>query len=304
LGESLMAKAVAYMSKKQYESAVPYLEKALEYYPNSAAVIAFLSDFYALFNLNTSKYLQYALKGVKLDVASQDSTTASLTYLRLGNALIQNGFVDESLKYIDKSLDYNPKNPYSKYVKAFILFAETGDAKHTRELLLTEFNKDTTRIDILQDIGKVSYYMKDYKAAYQYYKRFLAFRESHQLDIYKHENLTIAFVLAEVGQITKSDQLIKSYKEFIDADKSIYHDLGLSAYYTFKGDQAKAVEHMKLFSKEDNVQYWIILFLESDPLMSRIKENPEFQKAFNEAKSRFWKMHNGLKTILVEEGLL
>lgn len=304
LGESLMAKALAYVARKEYESAVPYLEKALEYNPNSAEVIGFLSDFYSIYFPNTGKYLEYALKGVQLDIASMDSSTASYTYLRLGNALIQNGFVEESLKYIDKSLDYNPANPFSRYVRAFILFAKTKDGKATRDLLIAEFNKDTTRFDILQDIGKVSYYIKDYAGAYQYYKRFLAFRESRQMDVYRHENLTIACVLAEVGLQEKSEELVKDYKAFIDADKSIYHDLGLAAYYAYIGDQVKAVEHMKLFSKEDNVQYWIILFMEEDPSLQPIMKNPEFQKYLKETKERFWKMHNALKITLEDKGLL
>src|SRR4051812_44608623 len=128
LAESLVAKAMTYMANKQYESAVPYLEKALEYNPNSVSIIGFLSDFYAIYVPNTGKYLEYALRGVQLDVASMDSTTASYTYLRLGNALIQNGFIDESLKYIDKSLEYNPANPFSRYVRAFVLFAKTNNA--------------------------------------------------------------------------------------------------------------------------------------------------------------------------------
>ncbi len=37
--ENLMAKAMFYMHKKEYEQAVPYLEKALEYNPNSTVVI-------------------------------------------------------------------------------------------------------------------------------------------------------------------------------------------------------------------------------------------------------------------------
>jgi TolB-like protein/AraC-like DNA-binding protein/Tfp pilus assembly protein PilF len=304
LGESLVAKALAYMAKKEYEAAVPYLEKALEYNPNSASVIGFLSDFYSIYFPNTGKYLEYALKGVQLDIASMDSMTASYTYLRLGNALIQNGFVEESLRYIDKSLEYNPANPFSRYVRAFILFAKTKDGKATRDLLITEFNKDTTRFDILQDIGKVSYYMKDYKGAYHYYKRFLAFRESRQMDIYRHENLTIAHVLAEVGLQEKSAELVKDYKTFIDADKSMYHDLGLAAYYTYMGDQAKAVEYMKLFSKEDNVQYWIILFMEEDPSLQPIMKNPEFQKYLKETKARFWKRHETLKTTLIDQGLI
>lgn len=304
LGESLVAKAMAYMTRKDYEAAVPYLEKALEYNPNSASVVAFLTDFYAMYLLNTGKYLQYALKGIQLNIASLDSVTASYTYLRLGNALIQNGFVDESLKYIDRSLDYNPNNPFSKYVRAFVLMAKTGDAKQTRDLLIAELSKDSTRFDILQDIGKVSYYMRDYKGAYQYYKRFLRIRESRKLDIYHHENLTIAYVLRQNGFPKEADALVKDYKAFLDADKSIYRELGLSAYYNYLGDVPKAVEYMKLFSKQDNVQYWIILFLEKDPMLQEIIKNAEFKKYFDEAKARFWKEHDALKATLNEHGLL
>ncbi|MBS1681654.1 MAG: helix-turn-helix domain-containing protein [Bacteroidetes bacterium] len=304
LGESLLSKAMALMAKKEYEAAVPYLEKALEYNPNSALVIGFLADFYSIYMPNTGKYLQYALKGFQLDIASLDSMTASYTCLRLGNALIQNGFVEESLKYIDKSLGYYQNNPFSRYIRAFILFAKTRDAKQTRELLLTEFRKDTTRFDILQDIGKVSYFMKDYEGAGRYYKRFLLIRESQKLDVYRHENLTIGFVMDKIGEKKKSKDLIENYKEFAEADKSIYRNLILSGYYIYMGDRKKAVEHMKLFSNVDNVQYWIILFLEDDPLMESIKDDPEFKQYFNDAKSRFWKSHETLKTILEGKGLL
>jgi hypothetical protein len=170
--------------------------------------------------------------------------------------------------------------------------------------LIAEFKKDTTRFDILQDIGKMSYYMRDYKGAYQYYKKFLAMRESRQMDIYRHENLTIGFVLAQVGDNEKAQTLIEDYRQYVEADKSIYHDLGLSAYYSYRGDQKRAVEHMKLFSKEDNVQFWIIAFLEADPMMESIKNNPEFKKYFEETKSRFWKKHDALKAILNSKGLL
>ncbi len=304
LGSSLVAKALAYMIKKEYESAVPYLEKALEYNPNSAEVIGFLSDFYSIYNPNTGKYLSYALKGVQLDIASLDSTTASYTYLRLGNALIQNGFVEESVVYIEKALAYNPANPFAKYVSAFISFAQNKDAKKTRDLLLIEFAKDTTRFDILQDIGKVSYYMKDYEGAYQYYKRFLQIRESRQMDIYRHENLTIAYVLAQQGFKEKSEELVRDYKLFIDQDKSLYKNLGLAAYYTYIGKQKEAVAHMKLFAEEDNVQYWIILFLEEDPLMASILDNPDFKRYLKITKSKFWKAHKELREELDEQGLL
>lgn len=304
LGESLVAKAVSYLSRKEYDQAVPFLEKALEYNPNSSAIIGLLSDFYAIYSLNTGKYLEYALKGIQLDMAAMDSVTASYTYLRLGNALVQNGFVDESLQYVDRSIAFNPNNPFSHYVRAFILFAKTRDAKQTRDLLLTEFNKDTTRFDILQDIGKVSYYMRDYEGAYRYYKRFLAMRKARQMDVYRHENMTIGLVLKEVGLREEGEELIRDYKAYIDTDKSVYKHLGLSAYYVYTGDQAKAVEHMKLFSKEENVQYWIFAFIDDDPMMESIIKNPEFKKYLDESKAKFWKGHDALKETLEEKGLL
>jgi tetratricopeptide (TPR) repeat protein len=132
LTESLMAKALAYIQAKEYNEAVPYLEKALEYSPNSPEVIGFLSDFYLYHIPNTSRYLEYALMGVRLDVAAQDSVNVSYNYLRLGNALMMTGFIDEALTYVDKSLEYNPKNPFSGYLRAYVVFAKDRDMAKLR----------------------------------------------------------------------------------------------------------------------------------------------------------------------------
>jgi hypothetical protein len=61
---------------------------------------------------------------------------------------------------------------------------------------------------------------------------------------------------------------------------------------------------MKLFAKEESIQYWIILFMESDPLLEPITSNPEFKKYLEECKSRFWKKHDELKLVLEKEGVL
>ncbi len=302
--ECLLAKSMVYMHRKEYEQAVPYLEKALEYNPNSAWVLGFLTDFYANFIPNTAKYLEYALQGVRLNIGSQDSINTSYTYLRLGNALIQTGFVDESLKYIDKSLEYNPKNPFSRYVRAFIIYAKHGNLNTTRELLIEEFNKDTTRIDILQDIGKVSYHMRDYPVAYQYYKKFIAMRKTRQLDIYKHENLTIGTVLLKVGQKEKSEEYVKSFKDWADNDRSVYKHIGLAMYYAYHKNAAKTIEHLKLFSKEDNYHYWVILFFDKDPLLDFMQDLPEFKQVVKDIKTRFTNNHNKIKMMLEEKELL
>ena len=303
LGESLIAKALAYAHKKKYESAVPYLEKALEYNPNSGLVIHFLTEFYSLYVPNPAKYLEYALKGVRLDIVSSDSTTLSFKYFHLSNALIQAGFIDEGIKYVDKSLAYNPQNPFSGYVGVLFRYAKNKDLKLTRALLIKEFEKDTSRVDIVKEVGKVCYVMRDYEGAYKYYKKFIELRDAQQLEIFKEENLSIAFVFSKMGLKEKSEESIKSFKDFADNDLSIYKHLQLAMYYSYRGDAPKAIEHMKLFSKEDNYYYWILL-LSNDPIVDPIKDMPEFKKVMSDLETKFWDNHKKMKGMLEERGLL
>ncbi|MEH6304598.1 helix-turn-helix domain-containing protein [Olivibacter sp. CPCC 100613] len=303
LPESLIAKALFYAHQKDYKAAVPYLEKALEYNPNSILAIHFLSDFYNYSIPNTAKYLEYALLGVKLNAGLQDSTTTSLNYLHLGNALIQTGFVEESLHYIDKSIAYNPENSYATWVKAAILFAKDGNTEQTKQLLLKEFDRDSTQLHILQEIGNVYNYAGDYQAAYRYYQQFIKLRDAQQLDIFKNVDLSIGIVLAKLGFKEESNKFITSFKKFADNDQSIYKHVHQAMYYAYLKDNKKTLDHLKLFTKVDNYQYWILL-LERDPLVKPLKNLPEFKTVMRAIKTKFWDRHKEIKVSLEEKGLL
>ncbi|MBX2899069.1 MAG: helix-turn-helix domain-containing protein [Cyclobacteriaceae bacterium] len=304
LAESLMTKGMYYLIRKEYKEALPYLERALEYNPNSTEVVGLLTDFYYMYLPNTGKYLEYALKGLKLNANSGDSVAISYFHLRLGNALIQSGFVDQALEHIDKSLEYNPENAFSRYVRAFVVYAKEGDLQHTRKLLLNEFQRDTNRYDILQDIGKVSYYLKDYNAAYNYYKRFNRQREEKKLDAFEYENLVIGRVYELAGEKEKAKEFYARYRKYLDRDQTAYRNAGLALYYCQMNDRAKALEHMRLFSQEDNIQYWVILFMDKGPELTETEASPEFKKILQEVARKFWINHEKLKLKLEEQGLL
>lgn len=304
LPHSLIAKALYYMNKLEFKKAVPYLEKALYYNPNSAFAINFLSDYYTTYMPNTGKYLEYALKGVRLDIAAQDSVTASYIYLHLSNAFVQTGFVNEAEFYINKSMDYNPQNMFSEYVKAYILYAKNKDLAKTRDLLVVAFKKDTTRLDILQEVGKIYYYMRDYETSYAYYKHFIASKEKYNLSIYPQENSKIARVYAEMGLKEESEKLLKAYFDYASNDKSIYKNASLAIYYAQKDDTEKALEYLQLFSEEENLQYWIVLFLKIDPLVDGIKDLPKFKKIIKKIDKQFWKNHKEIKLALEKKELL
>jgi len=302
--ESLIAKGLSYMNTSEYKMALPYLEKALEYSPNSASIINTLSDFYTSYVPNTQKYLEYALKGAQLDIAANDSITASYIYLHISNAFMQTGFTKEAEKNINKSLDYNPKNLFSEYLKAFILFAKNNDLQKTKKLLIKEFEKDTTRLDLMQEIGKIYYYMRDYENSYTYYNKLVTIRDNQKLGVYKHEDSKIGYVYEKMGEKAKSEELFNSYLEYAQNDTSIYKSLSLAVYYAHKNDQEKAIEYLKLFTKEENFQYWVLLFFKIDPLVDNIKDLPEFNEAYNTLETNFWEHHNSIKKSLEEKGLL
>ncbi|APA63267.1 helix-turn-helix domain-containing protein [Maribacter sp. 1_2014MBL_MicDiv] len=300
--ESLVAKAFYYIQTKEYQLALPHLNKALEYNPNSSLAVQMLAEFYSHMLPNTDKYLEYALKGVQLTVAS-DSITQSYTYLQLSNALVSSGFADEALKYINSSLDYNAENFYAPHLKAFILFAKDGNIERTRNLLIKEWKKDTTRLDILQDIGKLYYIEENYDSAYFYFKKFVETREANSLDIYLQENVKIALVYKEMGLDKEAEKLFNDFSEYCEGDQSIYRSVNLVWKYAYEGKINEAIEQLRIFSETENYLYWFLL-IEDEPLIKPLKSHPDFEDIMQKIKDRFWKNQAELKISLNEEDLL
>lgn len=304
LPQSLVAKSLFYLNTGENELALPYLEKALEYNPNSSLVLNILSDFYTRFAPDTKKYLEYALKGIVLDIASNDSAEASFIYLHVGNALIQSGFVKEAEEYIQKSLEYNPDNLYSEQVRAYISFAKDGDLTITRDILIKAFEKDSTRLDIMQEIGKTYYYQRDYENAYLYYKPFTEIRDALSLGIFRSENGKIGLLLSELHLHSEAGRMFEDYRNYAENDQSIYRHLSQAMYYSYKGDTIQAIQQLSLFSREEHYHYWTILFLKMDPLIDPMRGVPEFMEILGQIEGGFWTYHDQVQASLHEKNLL
>lgn len=304
LPQSLISKALYYMYSDDYELALPYLEKALEYNPNSAVVINTLSDFYTSYSPNTEKYLEYALLGIELDIAAHDSVTASFIYLHVSNAFIQCGFQKEAEHYIHRSLEYHPDNLYSQYVLAYILYAKDKNLVKLQESLVKTLSYDSTRLDIIQEVGKANYYLRDFNNSYHYYSKFITIKEKYNLDIYNSEDAKIGYVLLKEGYIEKSDSYFENYFNYAKSDNSIYSNLSLAVYYSQMGDKEKAIKHMSIFSEQENYHYWTILFLNIDPLIDNIKELEEYSLLFSTIESKFWDNHRRIRESLENKGLI
>jgi TolB-like protein/AraC-like DNA-binding protein len=301
---SLIAKALYYISNQEFNLAIPHLEKALEYNPNSSVVVLILSDLYARAVPNTAKYLKYALKGIQLNIEANDSIGKSYIYLHLSNALIQTGFVDEALTNIEKSKAYNPDNIYIPYLKIFIEYAKYKNLPKTTELLENEWRKDTTRIDILNEVAKLNYYQKKYEEAYQFYETLNNIKLNRGIELYPHENLKMAICYEKMGFSDKAEQFYKIYEDYCKNDSSIYQSASLAFKYIHDGNHEKAIEQFKLFSTKSGFQYWIVVFLEQDPLLNQLKSHPEYEETIQSIKDKFWQDHKEIETMLKSNNLL
>jgi len=301
--ESLIAKAFYYIQIMEYQLALPHLEKALEYNPNSNLALQMLADFYFRLVPNSNKFLEYALKGVQLNVAANDSVTQSYIYLQLSNALISSGFVDEAYKYINMSLEYNAENYYAPHLKAFIMFARDGNIERTRNLLIKEWNKDSTRLDILQDVAKLYYIQENYDSAFFYFKKFVKARKDNDLGIFEQENAKIALVYKRMGLLTEAERIFSEYSEYCEEDQSIYRSFNMAVKYAYEGKFDLSMEQLRIFSEVDNYQYWFLLF-ENEPLLKPLKSHPEFEPIMQKIKDRFWENHARFQKSLEEGGLI
>ncbi|WP_421762971.1 helix-turn-helix domain-containing protein [Ekhidna sp.] len=301
--ESLIAKALFYWQDNQYELAVKYFEKVLTFSPNSGWVHNKLSDIYADYIPNTQLYLKHALQGIRVAISDQDSTEASYTYLHLGNALVENGFIREAEKYVLRSLDYNPDNLFSEYVLTYIKLAQNFDLNRAKNELLETLVKDTMRVDIIQEIAKVCYTMEDYDEAWVYYEKFLKIKNTFNLDIYASEDIKIAFTLDQLGRYAEAERFYEDYLLYAQNDPTIYKNLSLSAYYAAKGDVEKGMEYLKAFTKESDYFYWLILFLDKDPIILKLSDHPDFGQTLGLINENFWGQHHETRKMLEEEGV-
>jgi tetratricopeptide (TPR) repeat protein len=217
---------------------------------------------------------------------------------------MQSGFIGEAEKYIELSIDYDPGNLYAYILEAYILFARDKDLAQTKNLLMEAHEKDTTRYDIIREIGLICYYMRDYQSAYNYFMKMIEITDAQNLDVYKGDKSKIGLIFSKLGFTDESERYFKEYLDYAENDESIYKHLSLAVYNAYFGNTDKATENLELFSQQENYPYWYILFLEIDPLVDRIKDDPEFRRIMDNMEAKYWKNHERIRKSLEAKKLI
>lgn len=304
LAQGLIARGLYHTLLREYQQALPFFEKALETNPNSSLAINMLSNHYANYVPNTEKYLEYALRGMSLDMASRDSMEIGMNFMHVSNAFIQSGFIEEAHEYIRKALAYHPGNFYADIIRAYILYAQGGSLDGSREILEALLSQYPGNLDLLKELGNLSYYLRDFQESFRYYNRWLRESTSQGLPPSRGEFAKIGVVMARTGHQEASDTLFKAYKHYAEEDQSVYKHLSLAVYYAWEGQTEASVREMELFSKMDRYPYWYVLFLATDPLLDEMYQDADFSALMEDITRRFWDYHEQMRRRLVARGVL
>ena len=304
LNESLIGKALYYMEAGQFELAIQFFDKALANDPEAGWLHNLLSTIYMLYSPNTEEYLRHAIQGIRYSVSGLDSGATSMSYLHLGNALTQNGFLKEAEPYVQQSLSFNPDNRFSEILGVYLNLGQSGDLDAAYQKLSVLLAKDSTFLPVIQEAGKLAYYQGDYELAWKHYERFISFRKAGELMVYPGENLIIAHVLKLLGRTEESEDLQKQYLAYISEEESIYQKLGFAAYYALTENRAKAMEYLQSFSEQDVSQYWMVMFIDQDPILQTLSSEPTFSETIARIQQKFWDRHEKLREVLEEEEVL
>ena len=164
--------------------------------------------------------------------------------------------------------------------------------------------KSTTRLDIMQEVAKFYYFQEKYDSAYYYYEKFVKLKKKNGLDIYPQEDLKIAIVFEKMGLNVQATDFYSAYSKYCENDQSIYQSASLASKYVHEGKYDLAIKQLKIFASKNNYQYWILLFIEKDPLMKLLKNHPEFDETIQKIEDRFWENQTQLKKSLEDKGLI
>lgn len=148
------------------------------------------------------------------------------------------------------------------------------------------------------------YFQEDYAKAFVYYEQFVAEKERQGLGIYPQEDIKIGLVYEKMGYPERAAEFFDAYAHYYEHDQSIYKSAILAVRYAREGKTEEAMEQLRIFSNQENYQYWILLFFEKDPLIAPLKQHPDFDSLMLRIRDQFWENHAKLKKSLDAKGLI
>lgn len=177
------------------------------------------------------------------------------------------------------------------------------------ELSHNLYQKDSTNIVLLYDLGYNNEVLGKDKEALKYFRKY-AKRIEETGNIQRGALHRIGYAYWQNGYRKEAqhyfDEQIKSYENTIKESRlfigNAYYDL--AGIYAFTGEKEKAYQYLKQWAAIPVPPFWWIVLVKEDPLFNSIRNEPEFQQIVIDVEAKYQVERETVRKWLEENNML
>jgi TolB-like protein/lipopolysaccharide biosynthesis regulator YciM len=304
LSDAYTLRGQYYMLNGRNDEAIRELDQAIDYNPNSSLAYMLKGNLY-LNNNNLE-----SIKNFNNAISRSPGKELPLIYKRLAVAYNSAGFLEKQLGCLENAF-YIDRDTTQYY---FALCAhEFGQNNCDAAIKYGEMvlERDSTHISCLRHLGDSYANLGEYKKALRCYEKMIAtLEESGDLNINSMHRVGYIYWLNEMTD--KADRYFKLQIDYCDKLNELERGLNtiywtyydLAAVYSFTGETEKAIENLRILNEKQNISYFIVWLLKWDPLLEKVRDNPEFKQIARDLEAKYLAEHARISKWLEENGLL
>ena len=304
-------KGTLFLRKGMEKEAEEAWKLSLKYDPNYSSAYRLLGDLYSKQG-DYYKAIKYMLKAFPLE---DNPIQHRNNLLKLWQSFNNIGLYEEAIQYAEKLIEITGDSTYYYWT----LLSDDHTLGKYESVLKTAhkiYNLDSLNLGKLLDwdyfpLADIYMNLRDYKEAYRLLKKYTESMNREERKIQFSSDF--GFIYQQNGQKKEADfHFERSIKENLKileqnkTSKSCDIHLRLTYIYAARGEEAKALEHLRIINTCDSKLYACLQISQCklSPMLDCIRQEPEFIRFLKNAEARFLEDHNRIEKQLHEEGII
>ena len=274
--DTFLRLARIYLDLKEPGKAIEYIDRHLEWQPDSDLANVYKAEYYAVKNDRdkVEKYLEQALN------LAEDNFEV---FDRAARFRMNMGEYDKAVPLAEKIREIKPEFN-ENYKRLGVAYYNIGDFECARQNFKIYIKLQPDDFEAINDLANCGFKLGDYKNAEQYYMRALEGGDDLSL-IYRNLGLT----RFHLGKLDEALTLLEKYSESAPEDIEIFMAIGVA--YSKLGDYSKAISYLEkyLFFNPNDIKglfnisecYFHLGYTDSAAIgySQILKTNPHYQPA-------------------------
>ncbi len=304
-----------YRERAESKKALEEYEKATEINPNYWQAYVGKAFTYFMLTWDYGTALENSELAIRL-IRGPELPGALIT---LGSEYSVFGFLGKAKSCFDEALRLNGDS--ASYFNSMVWIEESQENyREAIEFANRSFALDSTQNELLSTMGACYMFIGQKETALEYYKKYTSRSEDYTTKIWLMERTHLMKEVHRIGYCYWITGNKEEAEKYFNKQKSIceeairlkrggygpeaYYDL--AGIYAIRGEKEKAYENLHLYLKEngENSAYAMVWFFKNDPFFDSIRNEPEFQAIYSDAKAKYEIAYEKLKKYLEEKGML